>query len=213
MEVNLQAKLLRVLEEGCYRRVGGLKDVNFTARVVAASNRDLRAESAAGRFRLDLYYRLAVIQIDIPRLAERGGDVRRLAEHFIARIGRRDIRGLSPEAVRAFESYDWPGNVRELRNVVERALILEDGELITTRYLTPEIVPNSEGGHPGRARASVLDDEATVSLPEDGVSLDEVETTLLRQALARSGGNQTRAAELLGMSRDKFRYRMKKLNN
>ncbi len=213
LDINLQAKLLRVLEEGCYRRVGGLKDVTFTARVVAASNRDIRAETAVRRFRLDLTYRLAVIQIDIPRLAERGGDVRLLAEHFVACIGRRNIRGLSPEAVRAFESYDWPGNVRELRNVVERALILEDGELITTRYLTPEIVPNSEDGHPGRARASVLDDDATVSLPEDGVSLDEVETALLRQALARSGGNQTHAAGLLGMSRDKFRYRMKKLNN
>src|ERR1043165_9069511 len=98
LDINLQAKLLRVLEEGCYRRVGGLKDVTFTARVVAASNRDLRAGSAAGRFRLDLYYRLAVIQIDIPRLAERGGDVRLLAEHFVACIGRRNIRGLSPEA-------------------------------------------------------------------------------------------------------------------
>jgi two-component system response regulator AtoC len=213
LDINLQAKLLRVLEEGCYRRVGGLKDVTFTARVVAASNRDLRAESAAGSFRLDLYYRLAVIQIDIPRLAERGDDVPLLAEHFIACIGRRNIRGLTPEAVRAFKSYDWPGNVRELRNVVERALVLEDGDLITTRYLTPEIAPNPEDGHQGRARASVLNGDATVSLPQDGVSLDEVETALLRQALARSGGNQTHAAELLGMSRDKFRYRLKKLDN
>jgi DNA-binding NtrC family response regulator len=213
LEVNLQAKLLRVLEEGCYRRVGGLKDVNFTARVVAASNRDLRAESASGSFRLDLYYRLAVIQIDIPRLADRGDDVPLLTEHFIACNSHSTIRGLSPEAARAFKSYDWPGNVRELRNVVERALVLEEGDLITTRYLTPELAPDPQTVCSGHAPVSVLDGEATVSLPQNGVSLDEVETALLRQALARSGGNQTQAAELLGMSRDKFRYRLKKLRN
>jgi DNA-binding NtrC family response regulator len=215
LDINLQAKLLRILEDGCFRRVGGLKDVAFSARVIAASNRDLKRESDAGRFRLDLYYRLAVIQIDIPTLAERGDDVLLLAQHFITfGIGssnHRNISGLTPEAMRAFQSYDWPGNVRELRNVVERAMILEDGDMISTRHLPRDISPDTEDAFPRRARVSVVERDATINLPHDGISLDEVESALLKQALARSGGNQTRAAELLGMSRDKFRYRLKKL--
>jgi two-component system response regulator AtoC len=210
LDINLQAKLLRVLEEGSFRRVGGLTDVAFGARVIAASNRDLKRESEAGRFRLDLYYRLAVIQIDIPRLADRGDDVLLLAQHFIdgARHGRRNIAGLTPEAVRAFRLYHWPGNVRELRNVIERAMILEDGDMISTRYLPLDIVPRPEHVA-GRAR--VIDADATVRLPRQGISLDQVETSLIRQALAQASGNQTRAANLLGLTRDQFRYRWKKL--
>ena len=212
LEVNLQAKLLRVLEEGSFRRVGGLKDVPFNARIIAASNRDLKRESAARRFRLDLYYRLAVIQLDIPRLSERGDDVLLLAQHFIdlgTQTGRRRITGLTPEAVRAFRRYDWPGNVRELRNVIERSLILEDGDVISTRYLPRDIVPDGLDESPRRVR--VIDADATVSLPRQGISLDEVEKSLLKQALAHAKGNQTRAADLLGLTRDQFRYRLKKI--
>jgi two-component system response regulator AtoC len=212
LDVNLQAKLLRVLEEGSFRRVGGLKDVPFNARVIAASNRDLKRESAARRFRLDLYYRLAVIQLDIPRLSERGDDVLLLAQHFIdlgTQTGRRRITGLTPEAVRAFRRYDWPGNVRELRNVIERSLILEDGDLISTRYLPRDLVP--DGGDESSHRVKVIDTDATVSLPRQGISLDEVEKSLLKQALAHAKGNQTRAADLLGLTRDQFRYRLKKI--
>jgi DNA-binding NtrC family response regulator len=212
LDVNLQAKLLRVLEEGSFRRVGGLKDVPFNARVIAASNRDLKRESAARRFRLDLYYRLAVIQLDIPRLSERGDDVLLLAQHFIdlgTQTGRRRITGLTPEAVRAFRRYDWPGNVRELRNVIERSLILEDGDLISTRYLPRDIVP--DGGDESPHRVKVIDADATISLPRQGISLDEVEKSLLKQALAHAKGNQTRAADLLGLTRDQFRYRLKKI--
>jgi two-component system response regulator AtoC len=212
LDVNLQAKLLRVLEEGSFRRVGGLKDVPFNARVIAASNRDLKQESAARRFRLDLYYRLAVIQLDIPRLSERGDDVLLLAQHFIdlgTQTGRRRITGLTPEAVRAFRRYDWPGNVRELRNVIERSLILEDGDLISTRYLPRDIVPDRGDESPHRVK--VIDTDATVSLPRQGISLDEVEKSLLKQALAHAKGNQTRAADLLGLTRDQFRYRLKKI--
>lgn len=212
LDVNLQAKLLRVLEEGSFRRVGGLKDVPFNARVIAASNRDLKRESAARRFRLDLYYRLAVIQLDIPRLSERGDDVLLLAQHFIdlgTQTGRRRITGLTPEAVRAFRRYDWPGNVRELRNVIERSLILEDGDLISTRYLPRDIVPDRGDESPHRVK--VIDADATISLPRQGISLDEVEKSLLKQALAHAKGNQTRAADLLGLTRDQFRYRLKKI--
>jgi DNA-binding NtrC family response regulator len=212
LDISLQAKLLRVLEEGCFRRVGGLKDVPFNARVIAASNRDLMGECESRRFRLDLYYRLAVIQLDIPRLAEREDDVLLLADHFVAlntNSGRPRITGFTPDAVRAFRSYEWPGNVRELRNVIERATVLEDGNLITTRYLPRGIVPNvADESHD---RGKVIDLDAKVSLPRDGISLDEVETSLLKQALAQANGNQTRAADLLGLTRDQFRYRWKKI--
>jgi DNA-binding NtrC family response regulator len=217
LDVNLQAKLLRVLEEGSFRRVGGLKDVTFHARVIAASNRDLKRESEMGRFRPDLYYRLAVIQIDIPPLRKRGEDILLLADHFITtygiRSGRRDIRGLTPEAISAFRFYDWPGNVRELRNTIERSMIFEEGNMISTRYLPAGILPDDEDYSSRRARVSVVDQDGGVSLPHIGISLDEVETSLLKQALAQSGGNKTRAAELLGLTRDQYRYRLKKLNS
>ena len=211
LELSLQAKLLRVFEEGSFRRVGGLKDLPLDVRVIAASNRDLKAESEAGRFRADLFYRLSVIQIDIPPLRERGDDVRLLAEHYInsfrSRL-RKSIDGIAPEALAAFARYEWPGNVRELRNVIERAMILEDEETITTKYLPRGLAGESrigtetrvDGGRPNQFR-----------LPADGVSLDEVEMSLVRQALERSGGNQTKAAELLDISRDQLRYRLKKL--
>ncbi len=212
LDINLQAKLLRVLEEGSFRRVGGLKDVSFSARVIAASNRDLKLECGARRFRLDLYYRLAIIQLDIPRLSERGDDVLLLAQHFIDlnnTNGRQKIKGFTPEALTAFRLYDWPGNVRELRNVIERAMILEEGDIISTRYLPREIVPKAEASLP--RPVSVIDADRTVNLPRQGISLNEVETSLLKQALAQAGGNQTRAADLLGLTRDQFRYRLKKL--
>ena len=220
LELGLQAKLLRVLEEGAFRRVGGLKDIPLDVRVIAASNRDLKAESEANRFRLDLYYRLSVIQIDIPALRERGDDILLLAEHYIQMLNerlrlRRRILGLAPEVIEAFRRYGWPGNVRELRNVVERAMILEDGELITTEYLPRDLVAQAGGHTPGPAAptgpAGPAASATLVTLPPAGVSLDQVETSLVRQAIERSGGNQTRAAELLGISRDQLRYRLKKL--
>ncbi len=212
LELSLQAKLLRVLEEGAFRRVGGLKDIPIDVRVLAASNRDLKSESEAGRFRLDLYYRLSVIQIDIPPLRERGDDVLLLAQHYIDTIGsrlkrNRKISELSPEARDVFRKYNWPGNVRELRNVIERTLILEENDQITTEYLP--------GGLLMSPRPSSLTSGADLPtqfvLPADGISLDESELSFVRQAIERSGGNQTRAAELLGISRDQLRYRLKKL--
>jgi two-component system, NtrC family, response regulator AtoC len=215
LELSLQAKLLRVLEEGAFRRVGGLKDIPLDVRVLAASNRDLKAESENGRFRLDLYYRLSIIQIDIPPLRERGDDVLLLSQYYIDTIGTRirrkkKITGLSPEAKAVFRKYQWPGNVRELRNVIERALILEDEDQITTEYLPGGLLV------PPRFEESFPTGEHTVSqfvLPNEGISLDEAELSFVRQAIQRSGGNQTRAAELLGISRDQLRYRLKKLED
>jgi len=221
MELNLQAKLLRVLEEGAFRRVGGLKDVPLDARVIAASNRNLKADSEDGRFRLDLYYRLSIIRIDIPPLRERGDDVLILAEHFIERFNeqmRKRIRGMTPEVTGFFRSYTWPGNVRELRNVIERVMILEDGDMITTAYLPSDLVAEATGGAQrdseagqSQPQANEVDVGPLVSLPAGGIPLDKVEMSLVQQALARSGGNQTRAAELLGISRGQLRYRLKKL--
>ena len=231
LEIGLQAKLLRVLEEGAFRRVGGLKDIPLDVRVVAASNRDLKAESEAGRFRLDLYYRLSVIQIDVPPLRERGDDILLLAAHYIETLGerlklRRKVSGLSQEVVEAFRGYAWPGNVREMRNLIERALILEDSDTITLEYLprdllrssrpstvaTTEASSSSEPHEPQATAAALKSDGALFSLPAEGLSLEELEMLLVRQAIERSGGNQTRAAELLGISRDQLRYRLKKLD-
>ena len=212
LELSLQAKLLRVLEEGTFRRVGGLKDIPFDARIIAASNRDLRKESESNRFRLDLYYRLSVIQIDIPSLRERGDDVLLLADHYIGSFGdrlRKNINGLTAEVASAFRHYNWPGNVRELRNVIERAMILEDENTITMKYIPRGVaagVSISDYVHGDNTGVPEL-----FQLPPGGVSLDEVEMSLVRQAIERSGGNQTKAAELLGISRDQLRYRLKKL--
>ena len=214
LELSLQAKLLRVLEEGAFRRVGGLKDIPLDVRVLAASNRDLKAASEAGRFRLDLYYRLSIIQIDIPPLRERGDDVLLLSQHYIDTLGsklrRRKITGLSPEAIAVFRKYDWPGNVRELRNVIERALILEEAEQITTEYLPGSLLMSRPMQQPS---PGTEDGSPKFVLPPEGISLDEAELSFVRQAIHRSGGNQTRAAELLGISRDQLRYRLKKLED
>src|SRR5690242_5375446 len=177
LELSLQAKLLRVLEEGAFRRVGGLKDIPLDVRVLAASNRDLKTESEVGRFRLDLYYRLSIIQIDIPPLRERGDDVLLLSQHYIDTIGARlkrtpKISGLSPETTDVFRNYNWPGNVRELRNVIERALILEDSDQITTEYLpgglltSPRLEQSSSG---------ISDGSPLFVLPNEGISLDDAE--------------------------------------
>jgi DNA-binding NtrC family response regulator len=215
LELALQAKLLRVLEEGAFRRVGGLKDIPLDVRVLAASNRDLKTESEAGRFRLDLYYRLSIIQIDIPPLRERGDDVLLLSQYYIDNLGsrlrrRKKISSLSQEVVEVFRKYDWPGNVRELRNVIERALILEDSDKITTEYLPGGLLgpPRHDLGQPDHGDNQT----SQFVLPSEGMSLDEAEMSFVRQAIKRSAGNQTRAAELLGISRDQLRYRLKKLD-
>ena len=224
LELGLQAKLLRVLDEGTFRRVGGLKNLPLDVRIIAASNRDLKAESDQARFRLDLYYRLSVIQIDLPALRERGDDVLMLTKYFIERFNeqlRRRVSGLTPKVAELFRRYRWPGNVRELRNIIERVMILEDDDLITTAYLprsftldemaaTPEV---SSPRHQAEANPQpVAEDLADrFQLPANGVALEKVEMSLVRQAMERSGGNQTRAAELLGISRDQLRYRLKKL--
>ncbi len=204
MELSLQAKLLRVLEEGTFRRVGGLKDLPLDVRIVAASNQNLKKAGEEGTFRLDLYFRLSVIQIDIPPLRDRGNDILLLSDHYIdkSNLRRRDrrLKGLAPDVAAIFKSYRWAGNVRELRNVIERASILEDGEFATVAHLPADMI----GG--GAPTGNIIG----ITLPADGIPLESVEFDLARQALARTGGNLTRAAKLLDISRDQLRYKLRK---
>lgn len=206
MTPGLQAKLLRFLEEKTFRRVGGMADVHVDVRVVAATNRQLEEAVRSGKFRDDLYYRLNVLRIEVPPLRDRGGDIGLLAQHFVegfAREFKRRVPGLSPDAVRRLESYAWPGNVRELRNLVERAVLLaDDGMLQAADFDTL----NGPGGAADRTVAA----EGAFALPPQGVNLEDVERNLVVQALERSGGNQTRAATLLGLHRDQIRYRIEK---
>jgi DNA-binding NtrC family response regulator len=205
MPLGLQAKLLRVLEEQSFKRVGGVQDVRVDVRIIASSNRDLKKMVDDEKFRTDLFYRLNVMTINLPPLRERGDDVKLLCRHFVneynARFGK-NIAGLTPDAERLLSLYHWPGNVRELRNLIERAMLLEEGTHIGADVLpidVAEFTPR-EGG------ASLPD----IALPEKGTSLEKVEEELLRQALSRTRGNQTRAAKLLNISRDALRYKMKK---
>jgi two-component system, NtrC family, response regulator AtoC len=198
MTAGLQAKLLRFLEEKAFKRVGGLADVRVDVRVIAATNRNLEQEVTAGKFREDLFYRLQVMPIMLPPLRERRGDVPLLAVFYIDRFNRefrKRVRGLTPAATKTLEQYQWPGNVRELRNAIERAMLLIDREWLEPddfTTLTRTVTPTQ------------------FKLPAEGVNLEEVERQLLLQALDRAGGNQTQAAQLLGINRDQVRYRIEK---
>jgi transcriptional regulator with PAS, ATPase and Fis domain len=194
----LQSKLLRFLEEKAFKRVGGLSDVRVDVRVIAATNRDLEEEVKAGRFRQDLFYRLQVMPITLPPLRERHGDVPLLAAFFIDRFNgefRKKVGGLSSAAIKMLEHYAWPGNVRELRNAIERAMLLADGDRLEASDLTTLTRTVSP---------------MQFKLPAEGVNIEDVERQLLVQALERSKGNQTQAAQLLGINRDQVRYRIEK---
>jgi two-component system, NtrC family, response regulator AtoC len=195
----LQAKLLRVLEEKTFKRVGGAADIRVDVRVIAATNRDLEDAVRQGRFREDLYYRLNVMQIALPALREHASDVPLLVNFYLDRFNRefrKQVRGATDEAMGLLRSYHWPGNIRELRNAVERAMLLADGE-----WLMPEHFPMSV------ARRSTFQ---AFELPQEGVNLESVERDLVLQALTRTGWNHTKAAALLGLNRDQIRYRVEK---
>jgi len=198
MTPALQAKLLRFLEEKTFKRVGGLADIRVDVRVVAATHRNLEDAVKAGTFREDLFYRLQVMPVPLPPLRERHGDIPLLASYYVDlynREFRKRVRGLTPAAMKVIEQYQWPGNIRELRNAIERAMLLMDRD-----WLEPEDFTT--------LTRSVAATQFT--LPPDGLNLEEVERQLLVQALERAGGNQTQAAQLLGINRDQVRYRIEK---
>jgi len=195
----LQAKLLRFLEERAFRRVGGSTDIRVDVRVIAATNRDLEEAVKEAKFREDLYYRLNVMRIELPPLRDRRGDIPSLAAYFIDLFNtefRKNVKGLTPSAEPLLARYSWPGNIRELRNAVERAMLLAEGDRL------------DEADFPLLAGKRQV--AAGFELPPDGVDLETLERDLVKQALRRTGGNQTRAAVLLGLNRDQIRYRIEK---
>jgi DNA-binding NtrC family response regulator len=189
----LQAKLLRVLQDQTFERVGGTRPIRADVRFIAATNRDLRAAVRDGLFRLDLYYRLDVVSVTLPPLRERAGDVPALAQHFLERFRRelkRDLRGLTPEALACLRRYAWPGNVRELENVIERAAVLAEGPEVAARDLPAEI-----------RDAGVADGLAWEPARTYHAAVEEFKRGLIASTLRRTGGNRTRAARLLGLQR------------
>jgi DNA-binding NtrC family response regulator len=199
MSPTLQAKLLRFLEEKTFKRVGGLSDLKVDVRVIAATHRNLTQSVRDGKFREDLYYRLGVMPITLPPLRERTGDVALLVEHFVKLFNRefkKNVKTVSPAAMKALDAYSWPGNVRELRNAVERAMLLADGDVLGTEHFSMLAAPTPI--------------TSGFTLPAEGVNLEMLERDLVVQALQRAQGNQTQAAQLLGMNRDQIRYRLEK---
>jgi two-component system, NtrC family, response regulator AtoC len=203
LPLGAQAKLLRFLETRTFKRVGGVRDIRVDVRIVASTNRDLEAAVRDATFRRDLFFRLNVVPIVIPPLRERPEDVAPLAMYFLGKMTtalRRPARKIAAETMVMLERYAWPGNARELKNVIERAMILEEGAEILPAHLPDELKPG------GRA----LDLEPGFRLPPGGIGLEALEKDLIRQALEQAHGNKTRAAELLGLTRDTLRYRVEK---
>ncbi|XOZ34142.1 sigma-54 interaction domain-containing protein [Halomonadaceae bacterium KBTZ08] len=197
-----QTKLLRFLEEGECQRLGSGAPEKLNVRVLAATHQDLARLVGQGQFRSDLYYRLNVIPLRLPPLRERSGDISLLLEHFIAELAARhcaQVPVFSCQARKRLERYAWPGNVRELRNLVERCVILMPGQTVGSRHLDAWLVDSDTPEH-----------SLGIQLPAEGLNLQEVEVGLMRQALRYSGGNRTRAASLLGITRDTFLYRLRK---
>jgi two-component system response regulator AtoC len=211
MTLGMQAKLLRVLEGQSFRRVGGVKNINVDVRIIVASNRNLEDGVRASRFRQDLYFRLAIIPMQLRPLREHKDDIPPLLEHFIKHYNqkfRKNIQWLTKEAEELMMHYDWPGNIRELKNAVERVMILAEGNRVAAKYLPIRI---SEGKLiPLRAGEGNADGE--IRLPAGGISLNNVEKELIRQALDQARGNKTSASRLLQISRDTLRYKVKKYN-
>jgi two-component system response regulator PilR (NtrC family) len=208
MTPMMQVKLLRVLQERKFRRLGGVEELDTAMRVIAATNQELTRMVAEGKFREDLFYRINVIPIQLPPLRERQEDIPLLAEYFLAKYRdqmNKDIHGLSQETMDLLDAYEWPGNIRELENVIERAVALEKSQTIL-----PESLPEHIAKRVAKGPA------AAGMLPEAGFNLEEhvegLEKEYITQALARAGGVQVKAAELLGMTFRSFRYYVKKYN-
>jgi DNA-binding NtrC family response regulator len=208
LPMSLQGKLLRVLEDKTFRRVGGTHDIRVSVRIIAATNKELQQALDEGAFRRDLYYRLKVIPIEVPPLRDRREDVPILVERFVRHFCgefHRSISGIDPAALELLVGYPWPGNVRELRNAIERAVLLTANTTLGVEDLPTEIRGGSERGLAASEGLS-----RGFQLPAEGVVFEELERDLVRQALAITRGNRSRAARLLGMNRDQIRYRIEK---
>jgi two-component system, NtrC family, response regulator AtoC len=204
MEPGMQAKLLRVLEERAFRRVGGTKDIQVDVRIVSATNKDLLKAMEERTFRNDLYYRIQVIPVFLPPLRERKEDILPLTLHFIDHFNRefgKQVKGVSPMAEKFLCEYHWPGNIRELKNIIERAIILENDDILMLEHLPHEMVAKAGGAGSG---------PLNLTIPPEGIDIEDVERELIRQSLEVAEGNQSKAAKKLNLGIDAFRYRMKK---
>jgi len=215
VELPLQGKLLRAIEERMVRRVGGIRDRKIDVRILAATNRDLEREAQAGTFRRDLYFRLAVILLRLPPLRERGDDVLLLAEDFVRRYSAKygkDVRRMSPPVRDALLAYSWPGNVRELSHVMERAVLWSQGGSLEPEQLSLSRNYDTSTRLVAADLDASLDAPLTLpgALPPRGMDLAQWEKSMIEQALREANGNQTQAAQRLGVSRDTLRYRLKK---
>ena len=225
MPMKLQAKLLRALESRRFKRLGGTKDIEFSARIVAATNRNLLEEVASGRFRGDLYYRIGALPVKLPPLRDRLEDIPVLARYFVDDVAKElgtPSPKLSDSALKILRQHSWPGNVRELRNVLQRAMVFYAPSTITAEQIEIEDVPAisgatayHDGSHAGslslgNGGVAVQRAGASFVLPTQGLNLDDLERSLLVQALHRSHNNQTKAAGLLGITRHTLRYRLEK---
>ncbi|HXC72902.1 MAG TPA: sigma-54 dependent transcriptional regulator [Pyrinomonadaceae bacterium] len=202
LDVGIQAKLLRALQERKIRRVGGTHEINVDVRVIAATNRDLRAMVSDGRFRDDLYYRINVLSIDVPPLRERREDIPVLIEYFLKKHTKntsRLVTGLTAETKKLMNDYSWPGNVRQLESAIERAILLSEGDQITPDDLPTEV--RQEVGPTA---------EGAFKLPAEGINFEEVERNLITQAMEQTDYNITRAAKLLGLTFRTLQYRLEK---
>nr|HID59498.1 sigma-54-dependent Fis family transcriptional regulator [Desulfobacterales bacterium] len=200
---SIQVKLLRFLQENEFYRVGGTRPIKVDVRIIAATNRNLEKETEEGRFREDLYYRLNVFPIHLPPLRERRGDISLLAKYFLAEFNmefKKHVKGFSPEAIRAMEEYHWKGNIRELRNVIERAMILTEGDWILASELPPEV----------RWAAEKTSDEEVVFVNEV-VSLKRMEATYIKKVLDLVDGNKSAAARLLGITRQRLKRKLSQI--
>jgi len=204
LKPSTQAKLLRFIEDKSFKRVGGLKDIHVNVRIIAATNKDLEQAVREGAFRSDLYYRLRVIPILIPPLRERKDDIVPIAMHCINLFNKefkKNLTSISPEAQELLLNYPWFGNIRELKNVMERICLLEKTDVIYPEHIPPEIA---------EYKNTISEEQTPLDIPAEGLSLKGVEKELVIKALENTNGNQTRAAKLLGISRDALRYKMQK---
>jgi two-component system NtrC family response regulator len=211
MSIPLQGKLLRVLQEKTFEPVGGVQTIKVDVRIIAATNKDLAGMMEKKTFREDLFYRLNVVEIRMPPLRKRKEDIPLLLDYCMKRLNRelgKNVQAFSDEVLGLFAQYDWPGNVRELENVVERAMVLSKSNVLDIENV-PSQITKLRGTE--TTKKSAFDN---LNLPEGGLSLidtvEEIEKTLIREALERTNGNKTRAAELLGVTRKIMRYKTEK---
>ena len=228
VELSLQGKLLKAVEDRTVRRVGGIRDRRIDVRILAATNRDLERDAQREHFRRDLYFRLAVIILHLPPLRERGSDIMQLAQHYLARFNAKygkEVRQIDPRARDLMLSYPWPGNVRELSHVIERAVLWSRGPTLDPEHLSlvtpldapaPDPAPQAtgnawaSGADPAPPLPPASGTGEASALPPPGTDLEGWERAMIEQALREAAGNQTRAAQRLGISRDTLRYRLKK---